>query len=136
MNYNGKGYIKIRASTASSAFPISGAVVQIRGSEEGSGGEEYSVVTGVDGTSVTIELSAPAFALSQSPNPAEQPYSTYEITATAEGYYPIRLSGVAVFPEVVSIIPLDFIPNAGIVRNVQVPLSSVYSVIQENEELE
>jgi hypothetical protein len=136
MTYPDKGYIKLRASTASSAYPIEGAIIRIVGSEEGSIGEDYSLSTGRDGTTERIELATPSKSLSLSPNQSEQAYSTYEIYASHPGYYSIRLSNVAVFSGITSIINLDFIPNAGITRNVTEPRGSTYSVINENEELE
>ena len=136
MTYPDKGYIKIRAYTASEAYPVEGAIIRIVGTEEGSFGEDYSIVTGRDGTTAPLELSAPKKSLSLSPNQPEPAYSTYEIYASHPGYYSIKLSNVAVFSGITSIIPLEFIPNAGITRNVTPPSLSLFSVIQENEELE
>ena len=108
----------------------------LRGNDYYGNGIERITVTGRSGLSEKIALPAPPPELSKAPHPKEQPYSTYDIEATAEGYYPKRILNVAVFAGILSILPLQMIPNAGITSYTTSPTDSNFSISYENEELE
>ena len=130
------GFLQIKAYSASEALPTPSVTVRISGNDSYSNGIERITVTGRSGLSEKIPLPAPPLELSQAPNPREQPYSTYDIEASADGYYPKTILNVAVFAGILSILPLQMIPNAGIVSGITPPFDSNYSISYENEELE
>ena len=136
MNYNSHGYMQIRAFTATEAIPIPNAVIRIYSNEEFGGGIDYSVKTERSGLSEIIELPAPEVTYSLSPKAAEQAFSTYNVEISAEGYYPKLLSDVGIFSGILSILPVEMVPSSGMTRYVTPPLSTNFSIIKENEELQ
>lgn len=136
MKFSSEGYLQIKASVAAEALPVEGLVVRITGNEEGNGGIDYSVRTSRDGLADIIKLPTPDVSYSLSPMAAERPYATYDIEASHPDYYPKKITDVAVFPGVVSVLILEMVPNAGLERNVTPPLDTNYSTVKENEELE
>ena len=135
MNYDSKGFIKISARTAADALPVENINVRISGNEEGTVGIEYSLVTGRDGTTEVISLPTPNKIYSQSPGAEEQAYATYDIEVFGEGYYPKKITDVAIFSGITSILTVNMIPDAGIIRNISSPTSTNSINIQENEDL-
>lgn len=135
MEINTFGYLKIRVFTASEAFPVSNAIVRIYGNEESNGGIEYSVKTNRQGVTEIIKLPAPSASLSQSPNSPMQSYSTYNVEIHATEFYPKTIIDVAVFSGILSILPVEMIPDAGLRRDTPQPTTSNKSIINENEEL-
>lgn len=136
MKYDSEGYIQISAFTAGGALPVPGISIRITGSEEGNIGTDYTVITGRDGTTGIIPLPAPSVSYSLSPNPAEQPYSKYNIEAYGKGFYSKRLEDITVFSGIKSLLPLEMVPDANIMRNVNPPYSTNSSYITENEDLQ
>ena len=136
MEYSSEGYLRIRASSASGAFPIEGVIIRITGSDENNLGVDYSFYTDRNGLSDLISLPAPNIAYSLSPSPSEKPYSNYNIEIYKDGFYPKKIIDAAIFAERTAILPIDLIPNAGFEKNVSPPFSVNTSVIYENEELE
>ncbi len=134
--YSSTGYLQIKAYSAYEAMPTPFVTVRISGNDSYNLGVERVTVTGRSGLSEKISLPAPSVTLSQAPNPKEQPYATYDIEAIAEGYYPKKILNVAIFSGILSILPLQMIPDAGIVNNVTPPNNSNFSISYENEELE
>ncbi len=132
---NQSGYLQVRTFVADEGLPVGGAFVRISGNDEFNLGVEVSVVTGRSGLTEKIPLPAPARTLSLSPGAQEQPYSTYDVYVSAEGYYPKKIFNVAVFSGILSVLPLSMTPDAGLTRNVDAPRSSNYSISQENEDL-
>ena len=135
MKYDSEGYIQINAFTAAGALPAAGVNVRITGSDEENLDYDYTVVTGRDGSSGVISAPAPSAYYSEAPAPAEQPYARYNVEAFGDGYYPKTLRDVSVFSGIKSFIPLEMIPNLGIIRNSPPPTSSNDSIITENEDL-
>ena len=117
-------------------MPTPNVVVRISGNDSYSIGEERIEITDRSGLTKKIALPAPALSLSQSPRAVERPYATYDVLATAEGYYSKKILNVAVFSGILSILPLTMIPNGGITRDVNPPSGSNFSISYENEELE
>lgn len=125
----------MRAFVAEGGMPVGGVFVSISGNDEFNLGTEVSAITDRDGLTDKLPLPAPPIALSLSSGAPEQPYSTYDVYVSKEGYYPKRIFNVAVFPRIVSTLPLSMTPDAGLIRNVSPPRSSNFSISQENEEL-
>ena len=136
MRYDSQGFIQVNAYTAAGALPVPNLNVQISGNEEGNIGIEYFVKTDRNGLTDVIALPAPSVSYSLSPSAAEQPYAKYDIRATADGFYEKNIYDVAVFSGIKAILPLEMIPDAGLIRNVAEPGSSNNAIISENEELE
>ena len=135
MRYDSEGYIQFNAFTAGGALPVPEISIRITGSEEENIDTDYTVFTGRDGTTETVPLPAPSISYSLSPNPSEHPYAKYSIEAYGKGFYPKRLEDVSVFSGIKSILPLEMIPDAKIVKNVNPPYSANNSYINENEDL-
>lgn len=135
MKYDSQGYIQISAFTAGGALPTPDVSVRITGSDEENIDFDYTLVTGRDGTTEAIPAPAPSASFSAAPNPSEQPYAKYNVEAYGDGYYPKRLYDVSVFSGIKSFVPLEMIPDAKLVRNVNPPASSNNSIITENEDL-
>ncbi len=129
------GYLQVRTFLAEGGMPVPNVYVRVSGNEEYNIGVEYSVLTGRSGLTEKISLPAPPRSLSLSPGAAEQPYSTYDVYVSAEGYYPKKVFNIAVFSGILSVLPLSMVPDAGLIRNVEPPRSSNFSISQENEEL-
>lgn len=96
-------YGKLRISVISTVgyIPVEGARISIAYTTE----PETVVATATtnsSGTTEVIQLSAPAFALSQEPSEI-QPYTDYNITVEAEGYEPIMITGSEIFPDELSL---------------------------------
>lgn len=136
MSYPSHGYLRIRSFTASEALPVSNIIVRIYGNEEQNNGIDYSVKTGPNGQTEIIELPSPDVALSLSPNSPEQAYATYNIEISGEGFYPKVINDVSIFSGILSVLPIELIPDGGLTRNINPPASTNYSIINENEELE
>ena len=129
------GYLKVRAFVAEGGMPVGGVFVSVSGNDEFNLGTEVSAITDRDGLTEKLALPAPPIALSLSSGAAEQPYATYDVFVSKEGFYPKKIYNIAVFPGVVSTLPLSMTPDAGLIRNVSPPKASNFSISQENEEL-
>ena len=95
----GQGYIKVQASIANGAMPISGAQVSVRQD----GIELVLTVTDENGETEEIPLKAPSKALSEQYETVMRPYSVYDVFTDKDGYVPVRNLNVPVFDGIVSI---------------------------------
>ena len=129
------GSLRIRAYTAGGALPVRGAVVRITGAGEDNSHIAYSLVTDRDGQTETVTLPAPSVGYSLSPNPAELPYSVYNIEITAPGYFTKRINGLTVFSGVNSVQLINMIPGSGTSVD-DYPRGSINTVIPENADLQ
>ncbi len=109
----GVGYLIIHATTARGSIPLEGARVEVRDRlpeflpERGD--VLYSVVTGRDGNTVPLSLSAPSRQSSMTPSDTP-PFTTYLVTVQAEGYYSQQYINVPIFDGITAIQPADLIP--------------------------
>ena len=94
------GGLKVRVFGAGVAEPIQNAQVRIYNTENT---ELYSTFTDEAGETEIFVLPAPDPAFSE--NGGEQPYAVYNAEINADGYIPLRIEGVQVFPDVISIQP-------------------------------
>ena len=70
------------------------------------------VVTDENGTTPIVPLPAPPQSLSEAPDPAERPYSEYNISVYKKGFYSIPRLTVPIFDTIKSIQPVSVIPLA------------------------
>jgi hypothetical protein len=112
-NNIGQGYLVIHVTTARGAIPLEGARVSIRDySPEGSlqrGDVIATLVSGSDGNTAIIPLTAPPRTQSQQPT-ATRPYATYNIEARLFGYEPAFYQNVPVFDGITAIQQVNLIP--------------------------
>ena len=126
------GTLRIRAYTAGGALPVKGAIVRITGAGEDNGLISYSLVTDRDGQTEAVTLPAPSINYSLAPNPAELPYSLYDVVITAPGYLTKRINGLTVFSGVNSVQLINMIPGSKEQPD-DYPRGNVNSVIPESD---
>jgi hypothetical protein len=126
------GSLRIRASAASSALPVPGALVRISGAEESNRLVNYTLITDRDGLTEKVRLPAPAVKYSLEPDPEERPYSIYDVEIIASGYFTKRILALTVFSGVDSIQIINMIPESG-APTVDYPRGNVNTVIPEND---
>lgn len=93
---DGQGFLTVRVTTARGAIPLEGATVTITGSNKGDSGVKQVFVSGADGLTPKISLSAPPRANSEGPDRGI-PFYTYNVEVVSDGYYTQYYYGVPVF---------------------------------------
>ena len=131
---NSSGTLRVRTYTAGGALPVADAVVRVIGASEDVRLVSYSSLTDRDGLSELFTLPTPDVGYSMSPNPAEQPYSLYDIEVTADGYFTKRINGVSLFSGINSIQLVNMTPGSGNIVE-EYPRGSVNYVIPQNTDL-
>lgn len=114
---SGQGYLQIEVTTASGAIPVRDATVIITEQTDGLDSLIGMVITDENGTTPIVPLAAPPQSFSESPDPAERPYSEYNISVYKKGFYSIPKLTVPVFDTIKSIQPVSVIPLAEFERN-------------------
>lgn len=104
------GSLKISVVSAIGMIPIENASITISYKGDPDSPIE-TLTTDSSGQTPIVELPAPPLALSLSPS-EEQPYSEYNIMATAEGYEPVYVSGSEIFADELSLQPIRMNPLA------------------------
>ena len=105
------GSIKISVISSVGMVPVENATVTI--SYTGDPGAPLAVLTtDSSGQTPVTELPAPPLNLSLQPENEVQPYSEYNIEATAEGYEPVLVSGSEIFADELSLQPIRMNPLA------------------------
>ena len=125
------GSLRIRTYTAGGALPVKGATVRITGAGEDNRLISYSLLTDRDGQTDLVTLPAPSVDYSLSPDPAELPYSVYDVVITAPGYLTKRINGLTVFSGVNSVQLINMIPGNGNDYD-DYPIGNTSSTIPEN----
>ena len=133
MVQNKTGYLTARVSTAGGALPIEGALVRIKGAEEVNETVNYSRITDNDGIVLRIPLPTASASLSQSPNPAESPYSLYNVEIARDGFFLKKLYNVAIFENIETILPVNLIPRDMSENESYYPRGSINTIIKESE---
>ena len=106
---NGTLYARVTAGRGT--LPLEGVTVYIRDySEEGEGNILYTLKTGDDGLTPSVQLPAPDKSSSLSPGSTALPYSEYVLTAVKNGFNTVESVGVPIFDGVVSIQSVDMVP--------------------------
>lgn len=112
MNFDNFGTLRVRATSASGAIPIMGAIVRITGGEESNRQIAKSMVTDNDGITPKVKLPTPRRSYSLTPEDEESPFALYDVEVTADGYYEKRIIGVAIFSGINAILPINMIPSS------------------------
>ncbi len=102
----------IVVSTATEAMPVADYVVRVFG-EDGALVTEQTVGEAALGRSDPIELPAPPPETSLNPDTRTRPYSLYDVTVRAEGYYAVRVEAVRMFGDEQADLPVGLIPLPG-----------------------
>ena len=103
------GTIQVSVVSSIGLIPVENATVTI--SYTGDPGAPLQVLTtDSSGQTPTVELPAPALELSLQPENAEQPYSEFNITVTAEGYESVLVSGSEILAGELSLQPIRMNP--------------------------
>ncbi len=91
------GQLMLGVFSESVGSPCPGAMIVVSNVDNDKIVEQ--LITGEDGTTDIVNLSAPSNELSQVPERIEQPYSEYNVTVTAPGYETVRIEGVQIFAD-------------------------------------
>lgn len=127
------GRLIINTYAGSGAIPIPNSTVRIRGVDENNRFIEYSVLTDEDGTSPTINLPTQDISYSLTQNPAEAPYSNYDVEVIKDGYYTKKIYSVPIFSGVTSILPVTMLPFIPYSEGGKLPSGNVDARIYETE---
>ena len=112
MSFDDFGTLRVRATSASGAIPISDAIIHIMGADEENRDFARSLITDKDGITPKIDLPTPKKSYSLTPEEEEIPYALYDVEAVADGYYTKRIIGIAIFSGINAILPLNMIPTS------------------------
>ena len=114
-NQGGTGYVIVSVGGAGGAIPLSDAIVRIFEYSPDSSSKNGKLIatlkTDRSGKSEKISLPAPPRSSSLYPS-GEKSYSTYNIDAYLEGYYPEQYINVPIFDGVTAIQNINLIPIA------------------------
>ena len=97
-------------STARSALPVQGASVLVT---DPITGRNTRLTTDQSGRTHVLCVTAPPLSWSQSPGNDGRPYSIYHADIRAEGYVPVRLTGIQVFAGQQSLQTVEMVPCEG-----------------------
>jgi len=136
MAYNKKGKLVVNITAAGGALPGADALVRIYGADDENYGAVYSLLTDIDGVSRALVLPAPSARSSESPGGVGPSYALYDVTAVLEGYYPFKISNVAVFDGITTVQAINLIPLPTRRLNTSFPRGNLVAVSSENEMLE
>lgn len=100
------GRLQVRVSTENEAIPIAGAVVTVTDPD---GALMRLMTTDTNGLTDIIDLPTKPRELSLSPENA-QPYATYTINVTADGYFQKRFTDLPIYGGVTAIQSVSMIP--------------------------
>ncbi len=108
---NSWGFLQFEVFTADGAYPVPGALVVVKKRLPGGIGLLRILFTNRNGRTATIALPAPS--LMQPTANAVRPFSEYEVTVRARGYYTLRNISVGVYAGSKTVQPIDMIPLPG-----------------------
>lgn len=104
------GYIQVYARTGDSSYAVEGASVMVTAIVDGNRLIIASGVTDSSGAAPRFSVPVPSSDLSQEPGPSVRPYSLYDISVTAQGYFNARSVDVPVFEGITSVQNFSMIP--------------------------
>lgn len=104
------GYILVNVRTGREAVPIEGASVIVNAVLNGKRMIIAAGMTDISGTTLKLETPAPDIEYSQYPDSAVRPYSLFDITVTARGFFNARSVDVPVFSGITSIQNFNMVP--------------------------
>ena len=104
------GYIQVYVRTGDESAGVEGASVVVSATVDG---RRLIVAAGVSdgsGNLPRFEVPVPSASLSQTPGSAVRPYSLYDVSVTAQGYFNARSVDVPVFDGITSVQNFSMIP--------------------------
>ncbi|MEM0531453.1 hypothetical protein WGC32_14120 [Zongyangia sp. HA2173] len=104
------GLMKIQAFTGRGTMPVEGVEISIDRNFTDGPRNFYRLTTDADGIIDHINLPTPDKNLSQHPE-SEQPFATYNVTATHPNYHQQVFKNTPVFEGIKSILPIRLIPK-------------------------
>ncbi len=104
------GYLTVAVTSAKGALPLQGARVRIFNGGNNDTPPLFSLVTDESGRTPTVELPAPPFEASQTPDSGTVPYASYTIDTELDGYYTVQNINAPVYPGVYSIQNVLMVP--------------------------
>ncbi|MDE6093089.1 MAG: carboxypeptidase regulatory-like domain-containing protein [Ruminococcus sp.] len=104
------GYILVNTRTGEESSPVADASVLITAIIDGKREIIASGKTNESGTSEKFAVPAPAFSLSQAPDSYKRPYSLFDVSVTADGFFNARSVDVPVFSGITSVQNFGMIP--------------------------
>ena len=107
---NSTGYILVNTRTGENSSPVAGALIMITAVNNGQREMITSGLTDESGVSPKFSVPAPDLIHSQSPDPLKRPYSLYDISVTAKGFFNARSVDVPVFSGITSVQTFGMIP--------------------------
>ncbi len=106
------GYLKVSVTSGGAAYPVEGAIVLVKDTDEEGGGEGgviYSLRTDRSGQTVTVPLAAKDGSLSDAPG-NETPYRVYGVEVIKDGYKRTQINEVQSFDGVFATLPVNLVP--------------------------
>ena len=104
------GYILVNVRAGREAYPIENASVLVTAIVDGNRFVVAAGQTDISGTTLKLQTPAPSFIYSQSPDPEKRPYSLFDVSVIANGYFNARSVDVPVFSGITSIQNFNMIP--------------------------
>ena len=104
------GYILVNTRTGENSSPVEGALIMITAISDGRREMIASGLTDESGISPKFAVPAPDLEHSQSPDSVRRPYSLYDISVTAKGFFNARSVDVPVFSGITSEQTFGMIP--------------------------
>ena len=111
--YNETGYIRVKASSSFQALPIKNAAVIVSKNIDGQTYVLYRETTDLSGLTPNMPLPAPDNKSSTSPAGTGEPrFASYDMVITREGYVPVIYRSIPVFSGVVTVQPVQMVPQS------------------------
>ena len=104
------GYILVNTRTGENSSPVENALIMITAISDGKREMIASGLTDESGISPKFAVPAPDSEHSQSPDSVKRPYSLYDISVTAKGFFNARSVDVPVFSGITSVQTFGMIP--------------------------
>ena len=132
MPYKDTGTLVAKAYTAGEALPVKNTTVRISGADEENRFVQFTLLTDVDGLTPRVTLPTPEKSYSLAPSPAEIPYAQYNLEISADGYYPKKMTNVAIFSGTDTFIPINMVPISVYKNGVDFPKDTLDTTVTEN----
>ncbi len=107
---NSTGFILVNVRAGNEATPIVGASVVVTAIDNGKRLLAAAGITDISGTVTGIEVPAPDKAYSLTPNTEVRPYSLFDISVRARGFFNARSIDVPVFSGITSVQNFNMVP--------------------------
>lgn len=107
---NSWGFLQFEVFTAGGAYPVPGAVVIVKKLLPAGVGLVRVLFTDRSGRTPTIALPAPSAELSQNPMNTARPFSEYNVTVRARGFYTMKDIKIPIFAGIKTVQLIDLIP--------------------------